>query len=329
MNIRRQPRVHELFATRAASRPDRTAVVHGDARIGYAELERRANGLARVLVGHGAGPDSVVMVHLERSVDAIVGLLAIWKAGAAYLPVEPSAPAGRVEAFVKETGCGIVLTHDVARFADLPVAAVTPDAGTAAATPPAVAVHGADAAYIIYTSGSTGTPKGVVVEHESLSYLCAELEGRYGITPDDHVLQFGALSFDTSIEQITTALLAGATLVLPETVWAPSELPERLRHHGITVMDLTPAYWRRFLSEVERGAGDLPVRLVIVGGEAVNAEDCRLALDLMPGVRLVNAYGLTETTITSCVAELTADVLPERGAAPVGKPLPGTVVHIL
>ncbi|XVV05154.1 amino acid adenylation domain-containing protein [Actinosynnema sp. CA-248983] len=329
MNIRRQPRVHELFATRAASQPDRAAVVHGDATTTYGELERRANGLARFLVGRGTGPDSVVMVHLERSVDAIVSLLAIWKAGAAYLPVEPSAPDGRVEAFVKETGCGIVLTHDVARFADLPVTAVTPDSGTDAASPLPVAVHEADAAYIIYTSGSTGTPKGVVVEHGSLSYLCAELEGVYGITPDDRVLQFGALSFDTSIEQITTALLAGATLVLPETVWAPSELPERLRHHGITVMDLTPAYWRRFLTEVERGAGELPVRLVIVGGEAVNAEDCRLALDLMPGVRLVNAYGLTETTITSCVADLTADVLPERGAAPVGKPLPGTDVHIL
>lgn len=331
MNIRTQPRVHELIAVRAASQPDRIAVVQGDARISYADLERRANGLARHLVDRGAGADSVVMVHLERSIDAVVGLLATWKAGAAYLPVDPGLPDSRVEAFVKETDCTIVITdeRDVARFADLPVTALTATVAADVATAPAVAVGGGDAAYVIYTSGSTGTPKGVVVEHDSLSHLCGELSGRYGVTPDDRVLQFGALSFDTSIEQITVALLGGATLVLPELSWAPSELPERLRHHGVTVMDLTPAYWRRFLAEAGAEAGDLPVRMVIVGGEAVNAEDCRTALALMPGVRLVNAYGLTETTITSCLMELTADVLPDRGAAPVGRPLPGTAVYVL
>ncbi|MEU6073490.1 amino acid adenylation domain-containing protein [Micromonospora sp. NPDC047074] len=331
MNIRTQPCVHELIAVRAASQPDRIAVVQGDARISYADLESRANGLARGLVDQGVGAESVVMLHLERSIDAVVGLLAIWKAGATYLPVDPALPDGRVEAFVKETGCTTVVTHarDVARFADLPVTALTAADAASAATAPAVAVGGADAAYVIYTSGSTGTPKGVVVNHESLSYLCGELAARYGVTPEDRVLQFGALSFDTSIEQITVALLGGATLVLPELSWAPSELPERLRHYGITVMDLTPAYWRRFLAEVATGAGELPVRMVIVGGEAVNAEDCRTALDLMPGVRLVNAYGLTETTITSCLMDVTADVLPDRGAAPVGRPLPGTTVYVL
>ncbi|MEH0974055.1 amino acid adenylation domain-containing protein [Micromonospora sp. CPCC 205546] len=326
-----QPRVHELVAARAASQPDRIAIVQGDARISYAELERRANGLARHLVDRGVGADRVVMVHLERSIDAVVALLACWKAGAAYLPVDPGLPDSRVEAFVKETDCTAVVTHerDVARFADLPVTALTATVADGLATAPAVAVNGGDAAYVIYTSGSTGTPKGVVVNHDSLSHLCGELVGRYGVTPDDRVLQFGALSFDTSIEQITVALLGGATLVLPELSWAPSELPERLRHHGITVMDLTPAYWRRFLAEVGAGAADLPVRLVIVGGEAVNAEDCRTALGLMPGVRLLNAYGLTETTITSCLMDLSADVLPARGAAPVGRPLPGTAVYVL
>jgi amino acid adenylation domain-containing protein/thioester reductase-like protein len=194
---------------------------------------------------------------------------------------------------------------------------------------PDVVVAGFDAAYLIYTSGSTGAPKGVVVEHDSLSYLCGQLVEKYGITPQDRVLQFGALSFDTSIEQITVALLGGATLVLPDHAWAPSELPAKLRHHGVTVMDLTPAYWRGFLSAIASESGDLPVRLTIVGGEAVHAEDCRTALALMPGTRLVNAYGLTETTITSCVGELTDDVLPPRGAAPVGPPLPGTFVYVL
>jgi amino acid adenylation domain-containing protein/thioester reductase-like protein len=329
MKIRRQQRVHELFTARAAARAESTAVVHGDARISYAELERRANGLANYLTGQGVGQDSAVMVHLERSIDTVVALLATWKAGAAYLPVEPGAPDSRIATFVKETGCGTVITHerDLVRFESLPVTAVTVAAGAGfPTTTPDVRVADGDAAYVIYTSGSTGAPKGVVVEHHSLSHVCGELVGRYGITPDDRVLQFAALSFDTSIEQIVVALLGGATLVLPDHAWAPSELGDRLRAHDVTVMDLTPAYWRQFLTT---GVGDLPLRLVIVGGEAVNAEDCRTALELMPGVRLVNAYGLTETTITSCVMDLTEDVLPARGAAPVGRPLPGIVVHVL
>ena len=332
MKNRRQSCVHELFTARAAARGDHAAVVHGDARISFAELERRANGLANYLAGQGVGQDSVVMVHLERSIDTIVSLLAIWKAGAVYLPVEPTAPDSRIATFVKETGCATVLTHerDLARFANLPVSAVTTAAGAGfPATAPETRVAATDPAYVIYTSGSTGVPKGVLVEHHSLSYVVDELLGRYGITPDDNVLQFASVSFDTSIEQITVALLGGATLVLPDHAWAPSELADRLRAHEVTVMDLTPAYWRQFLSSVASGAGELPVRLVIVGGEAVNAEDCRTALELMPGVRLVNAYGLTETTITSCIMDLTGDVLPARGAAPVGRPLPGTVIHVL
>jgi amino acid adenylation domain-containing protein/thioester reductase-like protein len=330
MNIRRQPHVHELFAAQAAACPDGIAVVSGDQRITYAELAERAGQLAHYLRRNGTGPESVVMVHLERSIDSIVALLGILAAGGIYLPVEPGVPDSRIRVFAEETGCTTVITqardaHRFATFADL---VVTAGAGYPA-TAPEVFVSAADAAYVIYTSGSTGTPKGVVVDHAALSYVIGELVDWYGITPDDNVLQFGALSFDTSIEQIMVALTAGATLVLPDRAWAPSELPDRLRAHGVTVMDLTPAYWRRFLTELAARPVELPVRLSIVGGEAVLAEDCRTALELLPDVRLVNAYGLTETTITSCVVDLTTDILPPRGAAPVGPPLPGTTVHVL
>ena len=334
MNIRRHTSVHELFAARAAERPDGIAVVSGDQRITYAELAERAGQLAQYLRHNGTGPGSVVMVHMDRSIDTIVALLGILSAGGVYLPVEPGVPEGRLRGFAEQTGCTTVVTrakdaHRVTAFADL---AVSAEAGAAGGFPPFapdVAVSEVDPAYVIYTSGSTGTPKGVVVDHGSLAYVIGELVAYYGITPDDNVLQFGALSFDTSIEQIMVTLTAGATLVLPDMAWAPSELPDRLRRHGVTVMDLTPAYWRRFLTEFAARPVDLPLRLSIVGGEAVRAEDCRTALELMPGVRLVNAYGLTETTITSCVVDLTADILPARGAAPVGPPLPGSTVHVL
>jgi amino acid adenylation domain-containing protein/thioester reductase-like protein len=334
MNVGKQSRVHDLFAARAAVRPDGIAVVSGDRWISYSELDGRANQLAHYLRDNGVMRDSVVMVHLERSIDTIVALLATLKADATYLPLEPGAPDSRIGTFVKETGCETVIAHerDLHRFTGLPVAAVTAEAGAITGYPtirPEATVDAADLAYIIYTSGSTGEPKGVAVNHDSLSYVCGELIERYGIKSNDRVLQFAALSFDTSIEQIMVTLLSGAALVLPELNWAPSELADRLVQHGVTVMDLTPAYWRGFLSEFAGKHVELAMRLVIVGGEAVRAEDCRTALRLMPGTRLINAYGLTETTITSCVAELTEQVLPAGGVAPVGKPLPGTSVHVL
>ncbi|MEU6669206.1 amino acid adenylation domain-containing protein [Streptomyces sp. NPDC046727] len=334
MDIIGKPYAHDRFAAVAAARGGATAVEHDGRRIGYAELDRRANQFAHHLRSLGAGRGSVVMVHLERSIDLIVSFLATLKAGAAYLPVEPGVPDDRIAAYVKETGCTVVVTRPDHgdRFAGLPVTTLAPDAGAASespAGPPSATVEDADTAYIIYTSGSTGSPKAVRVGHASLGYLCGSVNERYGVGPKDRVLQFAALSFDTSIEQILNTLLNGATLVLPEYTWAPSELPGRLVSLGVTVMDLTPPYWRAFLAELARTPVELPVRLTIVGGSAVHAEDCRTALRLMPGSRLVNAYGLTETTITSCTMEITPSVLAPQGPAPVGQPLPGTVVHVL
>ncbi|MFI6932803.1 amino acid adenylation domain-containing protein [Streptomyces sp. NPDC050287] len=334
MDIIGKPYAHDRFAAMAAARGEATAVEHDGRRISYMELDRRANRFAHRLRTLGAGRGSVVMVHLERSIDLIVSLLATLKTGAAYLPVEPGVPDDRIAAYVKETGCAIAVTRSghKARFTGLPVTTVDADDDVTAkspAGPPSTDVGPSDTAYIIYTSGSTGSPKAVQVGHASLGYLCRSVNERYGVGPEDRVLQFAALSFDTSIEQILNTLLNGATLVLPEYNWAPSELPGRLVSLGVTVMDLTPPYWRAFLAELTRDPTELPVRLTIVGGSAVHAEDCRTALRLMPGSRLVNAYGLTETTITSCTMEITPAVLPAQGPAPVGQPLPGTVVHVL
>jgi thioester reductase-like protein len=169
----------------------------------------------------------------------------------------------------------------------------------------------------------------VLVDHDSLGYLCTHINERYEIGPEDRVLQFASITFDTSLEQILIPLTVGATLILPERLVAPGELADEIKRQKISVMDLTPAYWRAFLAELEAPRDDLPVRLTIVGGSSVHPEDCRTALSLLPNSRLINAYGLTETTITSCTMELTDAVLPVQGTAPVGTPLPGTTVHIL
>ncbi|RNF77654.1 amino acid adenylation domain-containing protein [Streptomyces botrytidirepellens] len=325
---------HKRFAAVAAARRNATAVEHDGHRISYTELDERANLLAHRFQDLGVGRGSVVMTHLERSIDLIVSLLATLKAGATYLPVEPGVPDDRLATYVKETGCAAVVTRSEHedRFTGLSVPTLSAVAATVAgspADPPGITVDASDTAYIVYTSGSSGTPKGVQVSHASLGYLCQSVNERYGIGPDDRVLQFAALSFDTSIEQILVPLVHGATLVLPEYNWAPSELAHRLASLGVTVMDLTPPYWRSFLAELAQSPAELPVRLTIVGGSAVHAADCDAALRLMPDSRLVNAYGLTETTITSCTMEITRESLPPQGPAPIGRPLPQTAVHVL
>ncbi|MEV0899966.1 thioester reductase domain-containing protein [Actinoplanes sp. NPDC049802] len=323
--------VHESFRARAAAHPDAVAVVQGDQRISYRDLDRRSDRLAAALRERGTEHGDVVMTHLERSIDLVVSFLATLKAGALYLPVEPGLPRARLAGYAERAGCAAVLTgpDDRGLFTGLPITVVTVDTTPEHDVAAPVPAGPDDGAYVIYTSGSTGTPKGVRVGHGPLARLCEEVNARYRIGPGDRVLQFAAVSFDTSIEQMLVPLLNGAVLVLPDGLWAPGDLAARLTEHGVTVMDLTPSYWRAFLSTLGRDPVDLPVRLTIVGGSAVYADDCRTALRLMPGSRLINAYGLTETTITSCTMDITAEVLPAEGTAPVGRPLPGTTVHVL
>ncbi|MFJ2027231.1 amino acid adenylation domain-containing protein [Streptomyces sp. NPDC087897] len=326
---------HERFAARAAAQPGSLAVVQGPVRLTYAELEARVRHIAGLLRGRGVGRGDVVMVHLARSPDLIATMLALWTAGAAYLPVEPGTPPERLAAVAGGSRCALVVTASAGdRLPELGVAVLGLDeAGPQGPVEAPCAVSGADLAYVIYTSGSTGAPKGVEVEHASLAYLLAHINERYGIAPGDRVLQLAAITFDTSLEQILVALVNGAALVLPERMWAPGELVEEIRRHGVTVMDLSPAFWRAFLADLEGRPQDLPVRLTIVGGSAVHLSDCESSLRLLPGSRLVNAYGLTEAAITSCTAEITAAAVAGaaagHGSAPVGHPLPGTGVHVL
>ena len=344
--------VHETFAGQAARNPEATALTAGRARVTYRELDESSSRLAHHLVQAGVGPETVTGVHLERGVNLVRAVLAIMKAGGGYLPLDPSLPSERLARVCARVGPVAVLTSGHGPFPDagtrlLPLAEADQAAALLPATPPGVRPHPDNLAYVIYTSGSTGDPKAVAVSYRSLAGVIARLTAEYGFGPDDRVAQFAALAFDTSLEQTFTALTSGATLTLPPPgTMAPSELLRGIERKRVTAIDLTPAYWHQVLALTEPGDSRLrTLRLMITGGEMADLADCRTALRAAPWARLLNAYGLTETTITSAVFDvgpwLAATELAETerqgterpddplAAVPVGHPAGGARLMVL
>ncbi|GKQ38415.1 hypothetical protein ALMP_49470 [Streptomyces sp. A012304] len=324
----------EMFAARVAATPDALAVDAPGLRLGYAELDERANRLARLLIAQGAGPERTVALVLGRSVESVIAQLAVLKTGAAYLPVDPEYPADRIAFMFDDARPSAVLTTSAHRAAvpegAAPHITVLDDADVAArlAALPAAAPADADRlaplrpqhpAYVIYTSGSTGVPKGVVVTHTGLADFAAAEHERLDVTPDSRVLQFASPSFDASVLELCAALLAGATLVVPEPgPLAGEPLTETLTGRGVTHLQIPPAVLATVPPEAVPG-----LRTVSVGGDTVSAE---LADAFSPGRRFVVAYGPTEATVATTFSE---PVAPGTGTPSIGRPVPGTRAYVL
>nr|WP_260859493.1 amino acid adenylation domain-containing protein [Streptomyces cupreus] len=330
--------VPELVRERARRAPSALAVLSDEGRLSYAELTGRADRLAHRLRESGVDAESVVPVCLDRVPELVVALLAVLSSGGAFLPLDPATPRQRLAGLVEETGSRLIVSsrEHAPMFAGCEARIVHAGAPATQAVPerprPTPAPRPDDLAYVIYTSGSTGPPKGVMITHRSLAHSLTAVARAYELTPGDRVLHAAALGFDASVEQIFAPLISGATLVLAGTrTWAPTELLHRLPEHGITVADLTPAYWHQIVSVPDRDESLASLRLVIVGGEIITAKDCRAILRRITGARLVNAYGLTETTITSTLCDLNEEVLaaPDTAVAPIGRPLEGNHLHVL
>ncbi|MEU0661115.1 amino acid adenylation domain-containing protein [Streptomyces lavendulocolor] len=326
--------VPELIRERARREPSALAVLSDEGRLSYAELTGRADRFARRLRQSGVDAESVVTVCLDRVPELVVALLAVLSSGGAFLPLDPATPRQRMAGLVGETGSRLIVSNreHAPMFAGCEARILHAGEPAPPAPEPAPGPRPDDLAYVIYTSGSTGPPKGVMISHRSLAHSLTAVARAYELAPGDRVLHAAALGFDTSVEQIFATLISGATLVLAGThTWAPTDLLHRLPEHGITVADLTPAYWHRIVSAPDHDDALASLRLAIVGGEIVHSKACRAILHRIPGARLVNAYGLSETTITSTLCDLNEELLaaPDTAFAPVGRPLEGTRVHVL
>ncbi|MER7895670.1 non-ribosomal peptide synthase/polyketide synthase [Streptomyces sp. NPDC096046] len=301
--------------------PDRTALDTGRSRLTFAEAEDRANRLAHRLIARGAGPGGIVALVLPRSADMVLAQLAVTKAGAAFLPVDPGYPAERVTLMLRDADPAVTLTaEEVAGLLAAP-----PD-DTPGHRPTDTdrlrPLHLDDPAYVIYTSGSTGTPKGVVVPHRGLAAFTAAEATHYEVRAGDRVLAFATPSFDASVLELCMSLPQGAALVVPPAgPLLGAELAGVLRTARITHTLLPPAALATLPPDTP---GTLPhLHTLIVGADACRAE---LVARWAPHHRMINSYGPTEATV---VATWSGPLEPDGGAPPVGRALPATAAYVL
>ena len=320
----------ELFEAQASLRPHSTAVVDCDTQMSYAELNAAANQLAHLLIAQGVAPDDVVAMALGRSARHLVTLLAIWKAGAAYLPLEPSHPAERIDHMIHDARPKLLLVEEAT--SEIGVASAVPtilldaiDLSDYPTTNPNqtnrnAPLHPQHAAYVIYTSGSTGRPKGVVISHRGVPNTAAAAADHLGLTRYSRVLHFASLSFDASVWEIASTFLVGATLVvLRDRSDLGSSFVDLLTHHKVTHATLSPSVLSAVPADADLDAG----LTLVLAGEACSAETAsRWSLRTK---RLLNAYGPTETTVCATVsAPLTGTRTPSIGA-----PIQNTRVYLL
>ncbi|CAH1206501.1 Gramicidin S synthase 2 [Paenibacillus plantiphilus] len=330
--------IHSLFEEQVRKTPDHVAVIHEEDRLTYAELNARANRLAHTLREQGVGPDEIVGLMLERSVDMIVGILGILKAGGAYLPIDPDYPAERIcyilgdsearllvtaERWKEKAGghaIGTVLLDDERMYAGVENGELEEVNGPT------------DLAYVIYTSGSTGKPKGAMIEHRSVINRLKWMQEKYPLRADDVILQKTPYTFDVSVWELLWWSLEGAKVCLlkPGGEKDPGLIADTIAAHGITVMHAVPSMLNAFLEYVESVTGSLEktvsLRQVFASGEALKVEQAKRFGRMIGGAQLSNLYGPTEATVDVTSFDCDMDEL-ERMC--IGKPIYNTSLYIV
>ncbi|MGW1045384.1 non-ribosomal peptide synthetase [Streptomyces sp. NPDC002547] len=322
----------ELFEKQVRLRPSRTAVVCSNGSLDYMTLDRRANKLAHALVARGVRPGDVVGLHLGRSSALAVGILGILKAGAAYLPLDPTQPRDRLVGMVQDAACPLVLSdQDVRPRAGnwLKLASIEAE-GTTGQNPPRIADAFAPSrlAYVIFTSGSTGRPKGVAVEHRSVLNLFANWQARMGARPGDAGSAWSSIGFDASVHELLLPLVTGGELhIVPEEMRGdPGALMDWMREHAITQAFLPPAYVKWIDEEPDTRLQGLSLRALLTGVESLPEAALHRLTRHLPGLRVCFGYGPTEATLYS-----TAYYQPQpiERQCPIGRPLGNTRLYVL
>ncbi|MFD0888340.1 AMP-binding protein, partial [Streptosporangium algeriense] len=321
-------RVEQMVAEHARLRPDAVALSQGGRHVGYAELDRQANRFAHQLLAMGVGRETLVGISVERSIEAIVAVLGVLKAGGVYLPLDPDFPAERLRTMIDDARPPLLLTqeHLLGRLPEteavvLPVERVIALAATRPETAPPIPGGPRDMAYVIYTSGSTGRPKGAAIEHRALCNIVIVGHRWYGVGPGSRVMQLYTMSFDGSVWEIFKTLTAGATLVIPDpdVQRSPTTLARHLHEQGITAMTMPPAAVVAVDPRAVPGLTSLGL-----AGDVLPPE---LAHEWSPGRRLLNIYGPTETTVTVCTFCAEEGVVYRN--VPIGAPADNVRLYVL
>ncbi|GAP99200.1 non-ribosomal peptide synthetase [Leptolyngbya sp. NIES-2104] len=311
--------VHELISAQAIRTPDAIAVQFNQDRLTYRELDQKSNQLARFLQAQGVQPGSLVGICMERSIDFIVGILGILKAGGAFVPLDPTYPKERLELLIEDAQVTLLLTSlGIDSFSTAPVHSP---------------VQNHHLAYVIYTSGSTGKPKGVMIEHQSMVNHNLAAIREYELKECDRVLQASALSFDIAIEEIFPTLICGATLVLrsPDCLMSTQQFLQFVESHQITVLNLPTALWHQIvygLTELDLVLPDA-VRLVIVGGEKASRSTYLTWLERVGNYpRWINTYGPTEATVIATIYDPIRSGF-DQGELSIGRAIANTQTYVL
>jgi amino acid adenylation domain-containing protein len=329
------PLLQGMFEAQARRTPHRVALVYEGARLDFGELDRRANKLANRLVGMGVGPETIVGVMMERSLELVVALLGVLKAGGAYLPLDPEYPGERLDLMLEDSGAQVLLTQSglLNKVCVESVKVICPDEdwetiARESAGPPTRLAGADNPAYVIYTSGSTGRPKGVLISHRAICNRLSWGERAFPLNETDRILQSTSISFDVSVWELFAPLLAGAALVLakPGGHQEIAYLADLIEREAITILNVVPSLLQ-VLIEDERFRRCRSLRRVFVGGEAMPVRLPSRFFSLSRA-ELYNLYGPTEATIDATCWKCSPDDAPHR-SIPIGRPIGNLQVYLL
>ena len=327
------------FTDQVDRTPDNIALIYQNEQLTYRQLNTMANLLAQHLKNKGVRPDQFVGLSISPSIEMIVGVLGILKAGAAFVPLDPTYPAERLVFMIQDCQANIIITTkgnaNQLQIVNQSICMVYLDEllrdPTSSEFLP-LEIKPDNLALCLYTSGSTGKPKGVLIEHHSIVNHCLAIKLIYEFTPADRVLLFASLNYIAAIEQIFTPLLCGTCLIVREPeLWDVKTFPTKVKQYEITVADLPPGYLHALLENWKNTPQiiqNLPLRLVILGGEETSPKTVKLwQMSPLSQIRLLNAYGMTETPVTATLFEIPKEGIFER--IPIGYPVNEWKVHLL